>query len=162
MDKGGMEKQLAELAGTIAARNGFELVATEASGSARNLTVRVFIDKPGGVSVEDCATVSRELGALLEEKDLIPTSYTLEVSSPGLDRPLTSLADFERFKGSLAKLRTYEPLDGQRNFKGTIEGTDGDTVVLVDKTAGTVRIPHALIGKANLEIDMEAELGRKR
>lgn len=162
MDKAGIEKKLAELAGAATKRLGLELVHVEAAGTAKNLAVRVFIDKQGGVSIEECAEVSRELGEKLEEKDLIPTAYVLEVSSPGLDRPLYSLKDFEKFSGSLAKVRTHQPIDGQRNFSGKIVRVEKDEVVFDDKTSGEVRLPYALVAKANLEVDLEAELGRKR
>lgn len=162
MDKAGLETGLSEMASAVAARHGFELVAAELAGSSRNLTVRIFIDKPGGVSIEDCAAVSRELGDMLDQKDLIPAAYTLEVSSPGIDRPLIKIGDFERFKGSLAKIRTRQPIDGQRNFIGRIVSTAGETVVFEDRTTGQVRIPHGTIAKANLEVDLEAEFRGKR
>lgn len=162
MDKAGIEKRLAELAEAATGRRGLELVHVETAGTAKNLVVRVFIDKPGGVSIDECAEVSRELGEKLEEKDLIPTAYVLEVSSPGLDRPLYSLKDFEKFSGSLAKVRTHQPIDGQRNFSGRIIGVKGDEVVFDDKTSGEVILPYSLVAKANLEVDIEAELGRKR
>lgn len=162
MDKAGIEKKLVELAEGATKRRGLELVHVEAAGTAKNLAVRVFIDKPGGVSIEECAEVSRELGEKLEETDLIPIAYVLEVSSPGLDRPLYSLKDFEKFSGSLAKVRTHQPIDGQRNFSGKIVRVENDEVVFDDKTSGEVRLPYALVAKANLEVDLEAELGRKR
>lgn len=162
MDKAGLEKGLTELAEAIVSKRGFELVAAELAGSAKNLTVKVFIDKDGGVTVDDCASVSRDLSERLDERDLIPAAYTLEVSSPGLDRPLKNLADFTRFAGSLAKLRTHEPIDGQRNFSGSVVGVEGDEILFDDKTSGRVRIPHSAVAKANLEIDLEAELGRRR
>lgn len=162
MDKAGIEKRLCELAEGLVSRLGFELVQVETAGTAKNLTVRLFIDKPGGISIEECAEVSRQFDVKMDEADLIPTAYILEVSSPGLDRPLNSLKDFEKFVGSGAKIRTHQPLDGQRNFKGEIVGIEGDDVVLDDKTAGKVRIPHSQVAKANLEVDLEAELRRRK
>lgn len=162
MDRAGFEASITEISAKIAEREKLELVAVEVAGTSRNLTVRIFIDKPGGVTIEECATVSRNVGDKLDEVDLIPAAYTLEVSSPGLDRPLLKLEDFERFKGNLAKVRTHQPIEGQRNFKGRIDGISGEEVILSDKTTGTVRIPFSAVAKANLEVDLEAELNRKR
>lgn len=162
MDRAGIEKRLMEMCEGIVSSRGLEVVHVEAAGTAKNLTLRIFLDKPGGISIDECADVSRELGVRLDEKDLIPGAYVLEVSSPGLDRPLYKLSDFEKFTGSLAKLRTHQPMDGQRNFSGKIIGVEGDVVVFDDKTSGVVKVPYELVAKANLEIDLEAELGRKR
>lgn len=162
MDKAGIEKRLSQMCEAIASPRGLELVHVEAAGTAKNLTLRIFLDKPGGISIDECADVSRQLGDRLDEKDLIPGAYVLEVSSPGLDRPLYKLSDFEKFAGSLAKMRTHQPIDGQRNFTGTIVGVEGDQVVFDDKTSGVVKVPYELVAKANLEIDLEAELSRKR
>lgn len=135
-----------------------ELVDIEYKRSGREAVLRLFIDKEGGVTLDDCADVSRELSAILDVEDLIPCNYNLEVSSPGLDRPLKTLADYERFAGRLVKIRTYEPFaddDGNRRktFLGTLEGLR-DGVVRITLTEGqTAAIPLERIAKANLEFE---------
>ncbi|MFM8440417.1 MAG: ribosome maturation factor RimP [Acidobacteriota bacterium] len=162
MDKLGIEAKASAMVGGIAEEKGLELVDLQLIGSAKNLTLRVFIDKKGGVSIDDCASVSRLLSEQLDADDLIPAAYVLEVSSPGLDRPLKSIGDFEKFKGSPAKIRTHRPIEGQRNFSGTLKGVDGDKILIDDKTTGVLGIDHSDIAKANLEVDMQAELKRQR
>ncbi len=114
---------------------GFELVDVELVGSPQHPTVRVYIDSPRGVTVDDCADVSHQLSAILDVEDPIPGSYTLEVSSPGLDRPLVRPEDFRRFRGELVRLRTFAPLEGRRNFKGVIVDVTAEHVVVeADRT----------------------------
>ncbi len=128
---------------------GFELVHVELGGRGRLGLLRVYIDSPGGVGVDDCATVSRQLSAVLDVEDLLPGQYVLEVSSPGLDRPLVRVEDFERFAGRTVKLRTLRPLEGRRNFTGRIAGTAGDHVLL-DVDHGRIDLPFELIDQARL------------
>ncbi len=114
---------------------GLEYLTRPAAGHL----LRVYIDTAQGVVVEDCAAVSRQLGGVLDVEDPIPGEYTLEISSPGLDRPLFEPAHFARFVGREAKLRLVRPRDGRRNFKGVITGIEGDMVQLsVDGAAVTV------------------------
>jgi ribosome maturation factor RimP len=124
---------------------GYELVDVEWSPRARLL--RVFIDKPQGVDVEDCANVSNHLTRLFAVENL--DFERLEVSSPGLDRPLTRLADYTRFAGEEAELRFRAPIDGRRKLKGFLRGVDGDAV-LVETDNGTQSVPFAEIGRARL------------
>jgi len=109
---------------------GFELVDVELAGAGRHLVVRVYIDGPHGVSVDDCADVSRQLSAILDVEDPIPGHYTLEVSSPGLDRPLVTPEDFRRHLGATIKVRLHEPLQGRRNFTGRLAAVADDRVVV--------------------------------
>jgi len=140
---------------------GFELVDLQYKQEGSQWALRIFIDKPGGVVLDDCATVSREVGAILEIEDLIKSSYRLEVSSPGLDRPLKKPADFERFSGQKIKLKTLALLDPdqrghtRKTFVGTLLGLEGDQVRLEldDKQGGLAVIPLAGIEKVNLEED---------
>ena len=155
-----VEERVSELAERVAAELGVELVHAEVSGTGRNTMVRVFIDKPDGVTHEDCSALSNHLGTLLDVEDFIHSAYTLEVSSPGLERGLYKRADYERFAGQLAKLKTRQLVNGQRNFRGHIVGVENDTVLFDDKTNGRVRLPLEQIAKANLEIDIEAEFRR--
>ncbi|MGA7659502.1 MAG: ribosome maturation factor RimP [Candidatus Sulfotelmatobacter sp.] len=118
-----------EIAERVAASSGLEVVEVEFRGSGKARMLRVFLDRPGaaggdplaGVTHGDCANFSREFGTILDVEDAMPGSYTLEVSSPGLDRRLTKVSDFERFVGSRMKLTTRQPLDNNRYFEGRLE-----------------------------------------
>ena len=128
---------------------GFELVDVELRGARQHQTLRVYIDSPRGITVGDCADVSRQLSAILDVEDPFPGSYTLEVSSPGLDRPLVTPADFRRFEGALIKLRLLHGLDGRRNFTGRlVEATADGIVVEVDRER--VSLPFEAIERARL------------
>jgi ribosome maturation factor RimP len=151
-----------EIAERVAIDHGLELVHAEVAGPDNKPIVRVFIDKPQGVTHDDCSAVSAHIGTILDVEDFIHASYTLEVSSPGLERGLYKRADYERFSGSNAKLKTRQPIGGQRNFRGRLLGIAGDEVVFEDRTNGRVQIPLDLITKANLEVDVEEELRRGR
>jgi ribosome maturation factor RimP len=106
----------------VAASSGLEVVEVDFRGGGKSRMLRIFIDKPGGVTHQDCADLSRELGTILDVEDAIPGgSYVLEVSSPGLDRALRRAADYERFTGSRVKLTTREPIAGNRFFEGRLE-----------------------------------------
>ena len=110
------------IAERVAASSGLETVEVELRGGGKARMLRIVIDKPTGVTHEDCANLSREVGTILDVEDVIPgASYTLEVSSPGLDRKLSRPADFERFIGSLVKLTTNQPVNGNRHFQGRLE-----------------------------------------
>src|SRR5205814_5633348 len=106
----------------VAASQGLEVVELELRGGGKSRMLRIFIDKPDGVTHEDCANLSREIGTILDVEDAIPGgSYTLEVSSPGLERKLVRPADYERFTGSRVKLTTRNPVNGNRVFEGKLE-----------------------------------------
>ncbi|HET7114437.1 MAG TPA: ribosome maturation factor RimP [Pyrinomonadaceae bacterium] len=152
--------RLQEIAERVAIDHGLELVHAEVAGPDNKPIVRVFIDKPQGVTHDDCSEVSTHLGTILDVEDFIHASYTLEVSSPGLERGLYKRADFERFSGSDAKLKTRQPIGGQRNFRGRLLGVEGDEIIFDDRTNGRVQIPLNLITKANLEVDVNEELRR--
>jgi len=149
-----------ELAERVAIDHGLELVHSEIAGPENKPIVRVFIDKPQGVTHEDCAKVSLHLGTILDVEDFIHASYTLEVSSPGLERGLYKRADYERFAGSDAKMKTRLPINGQRNFRGRLLGVDGNEVLFDDRTNGKVKIPLEIIKEAKLEVDVSEELRR--
>lgn len=152
------EEKVSAIAARAAADRDLELVHAEVKRSGRNLTVRVFIDKPSGVTHEDCAEMSLHIGTILDVEDFIGSAYTLEVSSPGLERGLYKREDYERFAGRAARVKTREPFgSNQRNFRGRIMSVEGDSVALEDKTSGIVHLPLRAIVKANLEIDLEAE-----
>ena len=160
----GMEKETFEIVGLAAnpilgrvwrlaeplcRAEGVELVQVEYQREHGGLTLRLYLDKPGGVTLDDCADISRQLGDLLDVSLELTTPYRLEVSSPGLQRPLGKLSDFERFKGYPAKVRTTRPLNGQKNFSGILNGVSGLEVQLtLDK--GPVTIALSDIAKAHL------------
>ena len=139
--------------GRVAEREGLELVHWELVGPAGNFVLRIFIDKPAGVSHSDCEVVSHQVSTLLDVEDLIPNRYTLEVSSPGLERGLYKRGDYERFAGSRLKLKTVEPIDGQRNFRGRLICIDGDDVRFDADGRGQIEIPYEKILKANIEYE---------
>jgi ribosome maturation factor RimP len=144
-----------QIAERVTASQGLELVDVEFRGGGKARMLRLFIDKPGGVTHEDCAFVSREFGTILDVENAIPGTYTLEVSSPGLDRKLVKPADFERFAGSRVRVSMREPLDGSRHFEGRLQGLREGLVVLEiaggkKMPARTVEIDLSNVEKANL------------
>ncbi len=155
-----IEERVREIADWAAKENGVEFVHAEVAGTPRNLTVRIYIDKEGGVTHEDCALLSRQVESILDAEDTAALSYTLEVSSPGLERELYSLEDFKKFTGHPAKVKTNAAVDGQKNFRGRIGKIENDTIFFEDKTKGQVKFPYGSVAKANLEIDLEEELKR--
>ena len=152
-----------EVVERVAASSGLELVELEFRGTGgKSRMLRVYIDKPGGVTHADCEAVSREVGTILDVEDAVPGgSYTLEVSSPGLDRKLTRPEDFARFVGSRVKLITHEPIEGNRFFEGRLEGFREGMLVLAmsagkarrgkpEPPARHVEIAYSNVEKANL------------
>ena len=117
MGKGSVTESIEELVTPITEENRLELVDVEYKKEGKNWFLRIFIDKEGGVTVDDCTRVSREIEDLIDVEEVVPTSYVLEVSSPGLDRPLKKEKDFLRFKGKRAQVTTYTPIHEQKNFK---------------------------------------------
>jgi ribosome maturation factor RimP len=148
------------IAERVAIDHGLELVHAEVAGPDNKPIVRIFIDKPNGVTHQDCSEVSLHVGTVLDVEDFIHASYTLEVSSPGIERGLYKPQDYERFAGSLAKMRTRKPVNGQRNFRGRLLGIDGEDILFEDRTSGRVRVPFEVVAKANLEMDVDAEFKR--
>ncbi|MGE0447996.1 MAG: ribosome maturation factor RimP [Vicinamibacterales bacterium] len=147
-------------AAQVAADYGLEVFDVQFRREAGGMILRVQIDRPGpaataeeSVSVEDCAHVSRDLSAMLDVDDVVPSAYTLEVSSPGLDRPLRGRADFERFSGRRAKVVVREAVDGQMFFRGTLAGVDTDAVLIEGEQGQRHRVPLALVTRANLEVE---------
>src|SRR5438552_820163 len=145
-------QKLIQLAEPVVAGQGYELVDLEFKNEpqAAGWVLRLYIDKAGGVSLDDCASVSRELSAVLDVADAIQIPYSLEVSSPGLNRPLRKPADFARFVGKKAKIRTRHPVgESRRNFSGTLVGVDGGKVK-IDVGDQVCEVPVDDVEKANL------------
>jgi len=150
-------ERVREIASQVGASSGLEVVEVDMRGSGKARMLRVFIDKPAGVTHEDCANFSRELGTILDVEDVVPgDSYVLEVSSPGLDRKLSRPADFERFTGSRVKLTTRTPVNGSRHFDGRLLSFQNGKLTLAlgadkkSKTDATLEIELGNIEKANL------------
>lgn len=131
----------------------YEFVGSELHRQGRRSLLRIYIDKQEGVTVDDCSKVSRQISAMLDVEDPIQGEYTLEVSSPGLDRPLFEIAQYEKFVGSRIKLRLQVPVDERRNLTGILVRTEGDNIhLLVD--AVTIVVPFSSIEKANIIADI--------
>lgn len=128
---------------------GYDLVDVEYVKEGESFVLRLMIDKEEGVTIDDCERVSRQVEPLLDASDPIPGSYYLQVSSPGLDRPLKREADFERFRGSLVAIRTYGPIEGRRSFRGVLKGLRDGEVVLEDN-GKDLHIPFDKVAKARL------------
>jgi ribosome maturation factor RimP len=152
--------QVRSIANRVATSYGLEIFDVSFRREGPGMVLRVQIDRPGpaataeeSVSVADCANVSRDLSAILDVDDVVAAAYTLEVSSPGLDRPLTRPDDYERFAGRFAKLVLREPVDGQKYFKGRLGGIDGGHVLIDGEDRRTHRVPLDIIARANLEVE---------
>lgn len=148
--------KIREIAERVAADSGLEVVEVDLRGAGKARMLRITIDKPDGVTHEDCANVSREVGTILDVEDVVPGArYTLEVSSPGLDRKLLKPADYDRFAGSLVKVLLREPVEEQKHFEGRLEGLhDGKITIEVPakkkEPAKRLEIDLANVDKANL------------
>ncbi len=146
--------KVSELTRQIVQFEGLELVDAEWKGALRGGLLRVYIDKPTGITHADCERVSRQLSAALDVEDLVPDSYTLEVSSPGLDRKLSRPADYRRFQGRKAKLRVRVALEGSRTVTGLIEGTTQESVSLRTANGEALDVPFADIELARLVVEV--------
>jgi ribosome maturation factor RimP len=135
---------------------GYELVDLEVKGAGNNSVLRIYIDKPDGIAHSDCGLVSEQVGTVLDVEDVIPHKYTLEVSSPGLDRKLVKESDFSRFEGKLAKIQTRIPLQQQKVFKGRLKGLRDGRVVLELPQGSLLEIPLDVIQEARLEFEWPA------
>lgn len=155
MKRVGVVQQLEEMLRPIAARMGLETVGVELAGESHRTILRVLMDRPeGGITVEECARVNESLSRQLDLYDIFAHPYTLEVSSPGLDRPLRSDADFRRFAGRKAEIHTYAPVEGQRRFRGLLLGMLGEAVVLQVEQK-QVQLARDQIAQARLVVEME-------
>ncbi len=161
MDLGRINERVDSIAREVAERNGLEFLRTEIGGTKRSPVVRIIIDREAGLTVEHCADVSRAVEERLDDEDIIPTKYVLEVSSPGLERDLLTVADFQRFAGKLAKVKTAREVDGAKFFIGRIDGVKGNDIMLDLGNSRIVNIPFDAVAKANLKLDLDAELKGK-
>ncbi|MET4102644.1 ribosome maturation factor RimP [Roseovarius sp. MBR-78] len=147
--KAAIDRRLAEIITPVIEDMGFELVRVRLMGGKLPL-LQIMADRPeGGIEVDDCAAISTAVSAILDVEDPVSDPYTLEVSSPGIDRPLTRLKDFEEFEGYEAKIETAEPIDGRKRFKGVLAGVEGDEV-MVNVAEGTIGLRFDWLSDAKL------------
>jgi ribosome maturation factor RimP len=151
-EKLSINEKIQRLVRPIVEAEEMELVDVEYKKGS-NSVLRIFIDKPEGVNVSDCTKISTQVGAFLDIEDLIENNYVLEVSSPGLDRPLKNKADYDRNKGKLIKVSLYAPLEGKKTFIGRIISADDQKVILKEKSDKVIDIPFAAIAKGKLKIE---------
>lgn len=138
----------------VGASEGIEIVDVELLGGGRSRVLRIFIDKPGGVTHGDCELVSRDVGTILDVEDVVPGGrYTLEVSSPGLERKLAKPADFQRFLGQKARIVLKSPVDNQRRWEGVLAGFADGVITLEPSSGKVMRIGLDQVEKANLKFD---------
>lgn len=154
-------EQIEVLIEPVAASIGCELVACEWGFEAGGSILRVFIDKPEGVTVKDCEKLSHLLGPVLDVEDIVLGRYNLEISSPGLERPLKKLKDFERFAGQTIRLKTKIPIEHRSRFKGQLKGLEEDVIVM-ESDGEVFRIPHKEVEKARLEVDWAQAMKKKK
>ena len=153
-------EQLRAIAERVAASRGLEIWQIQSRREAVGHVVRVYIDRPGpsatpeeSVSIEDCEQVNREISTILDVEDPLPFAFTLEVSSPGLDRPLRGAADYVRFTGRLAKIVVREAVDNQKAFEGRLRGLEQEDVLLEAPNGRMHRLPMGLISRARLDVE---------
>jgi len=153
-------EQIRAIAERVARSRGLEIWDIQSRRETSGHVVRVFIDRPGpaatpedSVSIEDCEQVNREIGTILDVEDPLPFTYTLEVSSPGLDRPLRDAEDYRRFAGRLAKIVVREPVDNQKAFEGRLLGVEHDDVLLEAPNGRRHHLPLRLITRGRLEVE---------
>ena len=153
-------ERVQEIANRVAAAYGLEIFDITMRRERGGEVLRVILDRPGpaatpedSVSIQDCEKVSHELSTILDVEDVIPGAYTLEVSSPGLDRPLRNADDYRRFAGRAAKIVTREPVNRQTAFAGRIRGIEGDEVLFENEGGNEVRLPLSLISRARLDVE---------
>ena len=130
--KKNVQQEIMELAAPVVEALNFELVDVEFVKEGANWYLRIYIDKPGGISIDDCQAVSEQISDILDKKDPIEQSYYLEVSSPGLERPLKTERDFIKYKGELVEVKVYQPIDGKKIFEGELVGLIDNKIIISD------------------------------
>ena len=145
--------KIEEIVERVAHSEGIEVVEVELKGGGRNQLLRISIDKPDGVTHADCELISHQVGTILDVEDVLPGHYTLEVSSPGVERKLSKPGDFERFQGKKVKITLHEPVDNQRNFDGTLAGYQDGLITLETAASKTVQFRLDQVAKANLKFE---------
>ena len=153
-------ERIRAIATRVAASRGLDIWDVQSRRESTGHVVRVFLDRPGAsatpeesVSIEDCEQINRELSTILDVEDVLPWSYTLEVSSPGLDRPLRGVEDYRRFAGRWAKVVVAEAVDNQKAFEGRLRGVENDDVLLEASNGRLHRLPMRLVTRGRLEVE---------
>ena len=153
------------LAQEVVSELGYELVDIELTGNRSQQLIRVYVEKPGGILLADCVAVSREFGKRLDEKDVIENSYRLEISSPGIERPLRKIQDYERYVGYRVRIRLKGGLKGKRKIVGKLDEVEENIVRIISNNGEKISLSLADIAKANLDVDWDMEfqdLGHKK
>ena len=148
-----LKEKVRQLAEPVVAAEGMELIHVECLKMQMRWIIRLYLDRQSGVTLDDCTTVSNQLGDIFDINDLVDNQYTLEVSSPGFDRPLSRDQDFVKYRGSSVNIKTSSKIDGVKNFQGHLDDfieEDGRKVIVVEVSGKKYRIPKAEIIKANL------------
>ena len=149
-----LTEKIAQIAERVGKSEGIEVVETEFLGGGRQRLLRFYIDKPEGVSHGDCETFSHKVGAILDAEDIVPgENYTLEVSSPGVERKLNRPSDYERFTGKKAKIVTHEPVEEQRHWEGVLRGFEEGQILIEPSEGRVIRIPLSAVKRANLKFE---------
>ena len=144
--------KIEEIAERVARSEGIEIVEVEVKGGGKNQFVRISIDKADGVTHADCELISQQVGTIMDVEDVVPGHYTLEVSSPGLERKLLKPRDYERFLGKKAKVTLRDPVENQRHWEGTLAGF-ADGVIKLDAAGREIHFPFEQVEKANLKFE---------
>jgi ribosome maturation factor RimP len=151
---GAVASKIEVIAQRVVESEGMELVEVEVKGGGNQRFVRISIDKPEGISHADCELVSQQVGTILDVEDVVPGGrYTLEVSSPGVERKLSKPKDYERFQGKKVKIALREPVEGSRHWEGALAGFQAGLITLEAGAGKTVQIPYQLVQKANLKFE---------
>ncbi len=154
--KGLLLEKIRQIAERVTASEGLELVDLQFAGSGRHRVLRIYIDKPEGVTHGDCENVSQQVGTILDVEDVIPGEhYTLEVSSPGVDRPLLKPKDYERFLGQRIKVQLRQPRGDRKRFDGKLASFDGSTITLTVEKGEQILIPLSEVDKANVKYEWQ-------
>lgn len=153
-------EKIAALAEALAQEEQVELIDVEISAEGHRSVIRVFLDREGGIRLGDCETFSRKFGAVLDVEDPVPGAYSLEVSSPGLDRRLSKPGHFAAVRGKRIRVVLSDPVEGSRNFRGTLTGCDNEGIEL-ERDGRTFRLPYRLMRRANRDVTQEELFGRR-
>ncbi len=149
-----LQERIAAIAERAAAREGLEVWDLEVLGAGRSRLIRIYIDKPGGVTLDDCELISQQVGTVLDVEDVVPDQrYHLEVSSPGVERRLFKPEQFARFAGQKARIALREPVENRRRWEGTIAGVEEDIILFETTTGASMRLSLDQIEKANLKFE---------
>ena len=149
-----MASKIEEIARRVAGSEGIEIVEVEVKGGGSNRLVRISIDRPEGVTHGDCELVSQQVGTILDVEDVVPGGrYTLEVSSPGVERKLVKPQDYQRFQGKKVKITLRQPVEGRRNWEGTLAGMENGEVKVETAPGQSIRFPLDDVQKANLKFE---------